>query len=118
IKETKDGMQGIAGEVEAAFYKMGSAKGLPVESWLLPLKDFRQAVADGGDGIHDFAQQLLEGVPANSEYRKTVEDAAAAIAKKRGEVVKAEKALGAFENQTKTASSAVATSTDTALKQV
>lgn len=111
IGEAADGMQREAEKVEAAFYKLGNTKGLPVESWLLPLKDFRQAVADGGAGIHDFAQQLLEGVPANSEFRRVVEDAAAAISNQRDEADKAKEALKQLNKlQEKTGGNASGTS--------
>lgn len=118
IGETTDEMQREAEKVEAAFYKLGNAKGLPIESWLMPLKDFRQAVADGGADMFDFTQQLLEGVPANSQYRKTVEDAATAIATKAGRLKELQEALEKLNKLEETNNDVVAKSPDGVLKQV
>jgi tape measure domain-containing protein len=101
LKATTQTMAEEAAKVEAAFYKLGNVKGLPVESWLAPLREFRDATANGGQGINDFAQQLLDGVPAGSDFRRVVEDAAAAIESQGGKAETLRGFLKTLEDQTR-----------------
>jgi hypothetical protein len=101
LKATTQTMVEEAAKVEAAFYKLGNVKGLPVESWIAPLREFRDATANGGQGINDFAQQLLDGVPAGSDFRRVVEDAAAAIESQGGKAETLRGFLKTLEDQTR-----------------
>lgn len=69
----------MAVEVEKSFNDLGNVKGLPVESWLAPMREFRAAALQGGDGINDFAQSLVQGLPPGNEFRIKVEELAAKI---------------------------------------
>ncbi len=101
LNQSNRSIRGMAGEVEAAFYKLGNVKGLPVEAWLAPLKEFRQATENGGAGINDFAQALVAGLPPGDEFRGLVERLAAEMEREREGALKAAGGLKVLEDQTR-----------------
>jgi len=106
IDESKQSIISLSDEVEAAFYDLGNTKGLPVEAWLAPMREFRKAALDGGESIHDFAQALTDGHPAGSDFRVMVEALAAKIESERDSALKAAEGLKILENQTRANTSA------------
>lgn len=115
LTESKQKILDLSAQVEKSYNDMGNVKGLPIESWLAPLREFRAAAANGGEGIGDFTQALLDGVPVGSEFRVKVEELAAKIEREHEIALKASEGLKILEEQTRNntaANAALSGSTD------